>query len=175
MKNLLLAILIASISVPAFSQKLTSEESKLYELIMNYRLNNGLPKIPLSPDLTIVAHTHVLDLETNHPDSGDCNMHSWSSKGNWSAVCYTADHAQARGMWVKPKELTNYKGNGYEIAHSSTALVDADRAINGWKYSPRHNAVILNKGIWKDMNWKAIGIGIYGHFAVVWFGTETND
>jgi hypothetical protein len=30
--------------------------------------------------------------------------------------------------------------------------------------------MILNQRDWKNVNWKAVGIGIYGHYAAVWFG-----
>src|SRR3982751_5003165 len=63
--------------------RLTGEELKLYNLIMAYRANNGLPSIPLSVSLTEVAHIHVLDLEINRPDSSGCSLHSWSEKGKW--------------------------------------------------------------------------------------------
>ena len=32
--------------------------------------------------------------------------------------------------------------------------------------------VMVNKGIWKNSNWEAIGVGIYKNYAVVWFGEE---
>jgi uncharacterized protein YkwD len=44
--------------------------------------------------------------------------------------------------------------------------------LESWKGSPGHNAVILNEGIWSDSNWKAIGVGIYKGYAVIWFGEE---
>ena len=32
--------------------------------------------------------------------------------------------------------------------------------------------VILNQGIWKNLNWNAIGVGILNGYAVIWFGEE---
>ena len=80
-------------------------------------------------------------------------------------------------MWDKPRELTNYKSDGFEISYFSTytfptAAECANDILAGWMKSPRHNEIIINKGIWKAMNWKAIGIGIYGDYANVWFGAE---
>ena len=138
---------------------------------MEYRKEKGLPQIPISVSLTFVAQTHVKDLANNRPNNGICNAHSWSSNGKWRACCYTADHARAECMWSKPRELTNYQGNGYEIACWSSADIDANQALAEWKSSSGHNAVIINQGIWKDQ-WNAIGIGIYQGFAVVWFGKE---
>ena len=154
-----------------FGQNLSNEETELYNIIMQYRYSKGLSKIPLSKSLTFVAQTHVKDLVNNKPDVGNCNMHSWSNKGNWTPCCYTDDHARAKCMWDKPSELTSYKGNGYEISFGSSGSVTALEALNGWKSSSGHNAVIINQGIW-NRSWQAIGIGIYKGFAVVWFGNE---
>ncbi len=162
----------------SYSQSMTDEETKLYNIMMEYRKDKGLPVIPVSKSLTMVAQTHVKDLQNNKPDQGRCNAHSWSSKGKWSSCCYTPDHAQAKCMWSKPGELTSYSGNGYEIAFGSSNaryngyVLTAEDALKGWQGSPGHNAVIVNSGIWKDLHWNAIGVGIYGGFAVVWFGAE---
>jgi uncharacterized coiled-coil protein SlyX len=156
-----------------FSQTISQEEQNLYDKIMEYRVSKGLGIIPLSGSLTIVAQTHVKDLKNNNPTNNLCNMHSWSSNGSWSSCCYTSDHKQASCMWNKPKELTSYKGSGYEIAYgSSNARITAEDALNGWKNSSGHNAVIINQGIWTNKLWKAIGIGITDGYAVVWFGED---
>lgn len=167
--KLLLFIFCLNTIVIATAQNLSVEEMKLYKLIMKYRQEKGLPPIPLSKSLTIVAQTHVKDLLENHPDKGNCNMHSWSSKGKWEACCYTDDHAKASSMWKKPRELTSYQGNGYEIASGGAS--GAEDALNLWKDSKSHNDVIINKGTWKA-KWQAIGIGINNGYAVVWFGNE---
>lgn len=148
-----------------------AEERKLYSLIMQYRRQLDLPDIPLSTSLTYVANLHVHDLMQHGPDAGDCNSHSWSNKGNWSACCYTSDHAEAKCMWSKPRELTRYQGNGYEIASWSSAGIDAISALEIWKGSYHHNHVIINQGPWTK-KWNAIGIGLYKNYAVVWFGRE---
>jgi hypothetical protein len=76
-------------------------------------------------------------------------------------------------MWKKPSEITNYRGNGFEIAHggSNGYIATAVSAFNGWRNSSGHNAVIINNGNWKTP-WQAIGISIRGGYAVVWFGNE---
>ena len=160
----------------ALSVCVSSEEMKLYELIMDYRKSKGLPRIELSKSLTFVAQTHVKDLENNNPTNGRCNMHSWSNKGKWSSCCYTSDHAKASCMWDKPKELTDYQGTGFEIAFGGYGSYSAAAkgALDAWKKSGGHNAVIVNSGIWKRYNWQAIGIGIYGSYAVVWFGSPVD-
>jgi uncharacterized protein YkwD len=180
MRTIILCILLISLNLKATSQVLNTEEQELYRIMMNYRSQHGLPSIPFSKSLTIVAQTHVRDLYKNTPDKGICNMHSWSSNGPWTGCCYTPDHAQANCMWSKPRELTSYKGNGFEIACSTRTSdnsdynITANEALESWKGSPGHNQVIINGDIWTD-KWNAIGIGMYKGYAVVWFGNELDD
>lgn len=177
MKRFIFTLLFLSVSFFSKAQNLTSEEQKLYNLIMEYRKSLGLPKIPLSKSLTFVAQTHTKDLVENKPDLGNCNAHSWYANGNWTSCCYTPDHAQAKCMWNKPKELTNYTDIGFEIACGSNVCcsdfkMTAEYAFNSWLKSPSHHAVMINKNAWKTYNWKAIGIGIKGGFSTVWFGKK---
>ena len=160
-------------------QRLSEEEMLLYDLVMEYRGQYGLPAIPLSESLTIVAQAHVLDLQKHRPFNNTCNMHSWSANGEWTSCCYTSDHAEAECMWDKPRELTTYSGNGYEIAHGYTVVplnsetsTSPSTALKGWKSSKGHNEVIINKGVWQSHPWRAVGIGMSQHFAVIWFGEE---
>jgi uncharacterized protein YkwD len=170
MKFFYLLLFLSIVHFSTFAQDLSVEEKKLYDLVMQHRKEQGLAEIPLSKSLTFVAQTHAKDMEEN-PATGDCNLHSWSNKGKWTPCCYTDDHKQAACMWNKPKELTSYKGIGFEIAHWSTYGTDAQTAFYSWKNSLAHDAVMINAGVWKDQNWKAIGIGIFGSYAVIWFGT----
>lgn len=158
-----------------FSSCLNEEELKLYNLITDYRRSNNLPDIPISPNLTRVAKLHVRDLTENNPVTAKCNLHSWSNKGPWKPCCYTSGHQQAKCMWDKPRELSRYRGNGYEIAFYHSNAVRAEDALKGWKSSSGHNDVILNSGIWKNITWKAVGIGIEGMYGVVWFGMEPDE
>jgi len=179
MKMLVGVLFLFVINVNSYSQISTTEELELYESIMKYRKQKGLPRIPLSISLTQVAQMHVMDLADNKPDIGDCNSHSWSGNGKWTACCYTRDHKEAACMWNKPKELTLYPGRGYEIATGSNDccsdfIMTAQYALEGWIESNGHHAVIINQGIWKDVKWKAIGVGLYKGFAVVWFGEESD-
>lgn len=155
-------------------------EAALYDKLNAYRAEHQLPAISLSASLTLVAQAHCRDLTVNQPhDDEKCNMHSWSRKGPWSACCYTPDHKKSECMWNKPRELTEYKGDGFEIAFYSTAYYPdagafAKDAIESWSKSKGHNDVILNRGTWKKLNWNAVGIGFYGEYATIWFGTQ-ND
>jgi uncharacterized protein YkwD len=151
---------------------LSSEERKLYDLVMNYRKSKKLKVIPLSSKLTMVAQAHARDLADHYTVDPDnkCNPHSWSSNGKWSSCCYTSDHKQAKCMWDKPMEIASYNSPGYEIAYYSSIGASAEEGLEGWKHSPSHNPLIVNDGLWKKIDWNAVGVGIYKEFAVVWFG-----
>jgi len=150
------------------SEKLNKEEEKLLSEINTYRKSLGLNKIKLSAKLTKVAQVHALDLK-NYPPKAPCNMHSWSGNGEGKQCCYTSDHKNPNCMWDKPNELTGYAEKGYEISAMNTAPnVDW---LAQWKKSKGHHQVIINQGIWKQVEWKAIGLAIRPPYAVVWFGT----
>jgi hypothetical protein len=160
--------------------ELNEAEIELARQINDYRKSKDLKPIPLSASLSLVARIHVYDLSENYVYGRNCNLHSWSSSGYWSSCCYTSDHRRAACMWDKPRELTDYKGDGYEIAfystyeYSSVAGQIAD-AIGGWKTSRGHNELIVNKGKWTTSEWKAMGVGVYGGFVVVWFGEHVDQ
>jgi len=147
---------------------LEPEEQKLYELINEYRNQNGLPPIPLSPSLTLVANRHVQDLERNIRDL----THGWSN------CPYDAANSETyKCMWNAPQRLgTAYTGYGYENAHGGSGgyQATAASALESWQGSSAHNAVILNQGMWQDKQWNALGIGMYGGYAVLWFGNESD-
>jgi uncharacterized protein YkwD len=158
----------------SWAQTLSNEpEVQLIKILNDYRLTRGLPIIPISPSLMKVAEAHAKDLEKSSP-AGACNMHSWSSSGDWSSCCYTPDHAKAQCMWNKPREITSnfYTGNGFEIAYKSDGIFSLPRVIDAWKRSSGHHAVMVNSETWEKIKWEAIGAGISEHYAVVWFGQE---
>jgi uncharacterized protein YkwD len=143
----------------------TTEELKLYNLINQYRKQFGLNEIPLSNSLNYVAQQHCKDLVENI----GYLTHAWST------CKYDSGNSKTYScMWLKPSELTSYKGYGYECAHGGTGnyIATAETSLDGWKNSKSHNEVILNKGIWKGMDWKAIGVGILNGYACIWFGVE---
>lgn len=156
---------------------LSAEEQKLYKLIMEYRKSKNLPAIPFSAKLSQVAQVHVRDLAENYDfdPKNKCNPHSWSKKGDWSSCCYTSDHKKASCMWDKPKEISGYAGQGFEIAYYSSNGANAQEGIDGWIKSPAHNPLLINLETWKQVTWQAIGIGIYKEYGVVWFGMVKDD
>ncbi len=146
---------------------------ELCRVVNAYRVSRGLPEVPLSQALMRVATAHAGDL-TRHPDIAiePCNLHSWSDQGPWTACCYTGDHARAQCMWDKPREIgrNGYVGDGFEIA--AFGGIDSSQALELWQQSGPHHEVILNAGIWQDTSpWPAMGCGLEGNYAVVWFGS----
>ncbi len=160
----------SGVNPPGFC--LNTEEQLLAGFINQYRASADLAQIPVSRSLSTVAQWHVWDLNQNAPDTGDCNLHSWSDAKPdlWNPVCYTPDHANAEGMWNKPKEITDYPGNGYENAYFASGGATAEDAFNSWKSDPGHDNIMLEKDIWEGKNWQSMGVGVSGNHAVVWFG-----
>jgi hypothetical protein len=142
---------------------------ELCELVNEYRMENGLPRVPISVALMTVAEAHVGDLAA-HPEL--CNMHSWSDTPPWSGCCFDFD--QGSCMWDKPREITaawganQYTGNGYE---DSTSATTPEGALDSWKGSKPHNDVILNQDIWENYApWPAMGCAVNDHYSVLWMG-----
>ena len=149
---------------------ISSMEYRLYTMINSYRERYELPPIPLSKALCYVAETHVMDLVFHHPDKGSCNAHSWSDQGKWKPFCYPRDENKKNSVWDKPKELTDYKGKGYEIVYWENSPVVVDSIIELWKSMDYFNSFLMNTGTWQGKKWNAIGIGIYENYACAWFG-----
>ncbi len=156
--------------LPSFRANLSDDELYLYNLMMNYRHQNGLASIPVSSNLSCVARIHARDLEL-HPPAKPCSMHSWSRYGSWKPFCDTGG-GSGKFMWTKPAELTGYSGKGYEIAAWTSDRIDPGTALSLWIGSSAHNAVIINAGTWNRSRWSAVGLAISDHYALVWFGTE---
>ena len=161
---------------------LTEKEAKLYYMINAYRESLGLPKLSFSKSLTEVARAHVRDSNTYTPENQvdsrgvQGNLHSWSGNGSWTPVVYTSDHYYMYDMWSKPREITNYTGNGYEISSWSSEMISPERALNLWKNSPGHNSIMTTQ-ITGDADWsdlKTMGVSIDGHYAHVWFGSDAD-
>lgn len=173
-KNLPQNVVVKPVAPASALACITPEEQKLVDAINRYRGSKGLPAITATASLTTVARTHAADLAIKRPANGRCNMHSWSSGGKWTGCCYTSDHKQAACMWKKPRELTVYQGDGFEVsAGSSGGAISAETALGLWQKSSGHNQVIINAGMW-NRPWKAFGVGIYGGYAVAWFGNATD-
>ena len=157
----------------------SEKEAKLYYIINAYRESKGLQKLSFSKSLTIVARTHVSDSNTYTPENQrdsrgmQGNLHSWSNHGSWTPMVYTSDHEYAANMWSKPRELTSYTGNGYEISSWNSGNITPEDALDLWKNSSGHNAVMTTQGNWSDL--KTMGVAIDGKYAHVWFGSAADQ
>ncbi|CAF3807689.1 unnamed protein product [Rotaria sp. Silwood1] len=155
-----------------------AKEKDIFTRINQHRRQYGLPSLEPSVNLAYVAHTHAVDVVENSPDVNGGNMHSWSNKGKWKPVTYTPDHRYGQLMWSKPSEISNYKFDGFEISFGpskrlrETSTVNPTEAVNCWKNSPGHNAVMVQQGIFHHPPMKAMGVGVYKGYACVWFGQE---
>jgi len=154
-----------------------SEESKLHQLVNEYRAQYGLAAIPLSPSLNLVANRHILDLVDNislYSRNGQHWLHGWSD------CPYDANNQETHPcIWEAPQRLgTAYTGYGYENLCGSPEypnyVMTADYALICWQGSSAHNAVILNQGTWQNHPWNALGVGIYKGYAVLWFGEDVD-
>ena len=143
-------------------------------MINAHRVLNGLKEIPLSASLSYVARTHVIDLYTNHPDTSICNLNSWSDKGSWTPCCHNKYVPQEECIRNKPKELTGYTGEGYELTYAEVFNTRADTVFKFWSTIDEANEFLLNEGRWEKKNWRAMGIGIYKSYAVLWMGQKTD-
>ena len=160
---------------------LSLREEELAKRINDYRKSKGLKPLKVSKSLTFVARTHNNDQNKYYSESWKdsrgiaANLHSWSNHGKWKPVMYTPDHKYQEGMWNKPKELTNFKVDGYEISAMSDFTTDdaAARALNIWKNSQGHNAVIVGEDDWNTIS--VMGVSINGGYADIWFADESND
>ena len=155
---------------PTSDDALDRAELALYHAIMAYRASQGLPSVPLSKTLTITAGRHALDTIENIGGwvigpPGSNSAHGWSD-----APYDGRDPSTYNNMWFAPERLgTGFTGYGFEISALNTNLSSPTDFVELWASSPGHNAVMLNAGVWSDYPWQAVGIGIHGAVAHVWF------
>lgn len=158
---------------------LSLDELSLYHQVMDYRASVGLAAIPLSKSLTTTAGRHVVDMRDNiWPESP-----RFSTLHDWSDATYHGANGSPDAMWSAPQRLgTGYASPGYEIAAAGQA--NGAAALETWKNSPAHDAILTETGSWANQNFKTIGIGldassgpgIYaGRIYYVWFGAAADS
>ena len=145
-------------------------EYKLYTMINEHRTANDLPELSLSISLSYVAVTHVADLVNNNPDTSICNLNSWSNKGDWTPCCHNNYVPKSECILGKPRELTNYRGEGHELAYWEPVPVNPDSLLAFWTSIKETNDFLLNLEQWDKYKWRAVGIGILEGYAVIWVG-----
>lgn len=154
---------------------ITEEEFTLYKYINEFRKSNFMAPVSLSKSLSFVARQHVNDLNTNKPYNSECNYHSWSEGGKHEGCCFSKNDPSFDCMRNKPKELTTYKGEGFELVYWENGQVFADAVIDEWKTITPSKDMILNRSRWQDYTWNAVGVAIEGNFALLWFGTTQDS
>ncbi|MBP7001982.1 calcium-binding protein [Amaricoccus sp.] len=169
------------VTQPTSQDGLTLQELSLYHSIMAYRASLGLAAIPLSRGLTTTAGRHVADTRENIW-AASLALPAGTSLHSWSDAPYYADNRDPSVMWTAPQRVNSgYTSAGYEI--SAAGFATTDLALEGWKASASHNAIIAQTGVWAGIDLKAIGIGVdtsegagiyKGRVFHVWFG-ETTD
>ncbi len=138
------------------------DEKALFEAVNKYRSDNGLQPITLSVGLSILGNRRVLDLKQNMRTL----THSWSN-----CPYEVNDEKTWPCLLDSPTRLnTGYKGQAYETLYRSSRKVDPAAAIEAWKKSSLHTSIILNKGMFAEMQWDGMGVAIDGQFAALWFG-----
>lgn len=144
--------------------EVNTQEKELYRIVNEYRAQNNLPAIPLSDSLSIVANRHLLDLILNIKTF----THGWSNcpynikdSNTWNCI------------FEAPKRLkVDYSGSGYEnLYRNNGGNATPVLALEAWKKSAMHNALILNLDSWKNTKFNAFGIAINGQLAALWFGS----
>ncbi|HMY65333.1 MAG TPA: hypothetical protein PL163_01695 [Leptospiraceae bacterium] len=153
---------------------LNAEEAKLVRLLTELRVKGKLPAIQTSSSLTALAKAHTRDIQ-KYPPAEECSLHSWSSNGNWSSCCYKnyAEHSEC--MLKKPGEITDYKGEGYEIIIRGTAgqKFNAQKAYDRLK-ADTDFIDYYSRERHEEKEWSALGISLSDDYIIVWFGKETD-
>ncbi len=152
---------------------LSEEEAWLSRKILEYRTKKNLSPIPISSSLSHVAKLHAKDLNENSREPS-CALQSWSNSAKWKGCCYTLDHSNIRCMLDKPRELTEYTGDGYEIVFESKHELTKEEVLEKWKKAEGFARVIGNGKNWEKEEWKAMGVAILGRYAVLWLGLEVD-
>lgn len=151
---------------------LSEQEASLVRKILSYRAKNNLKPIAVSRSLSHVAKIHAKDLSHNPPPD-NCTYQSWSTSNKWSGCCYTIDHSQVQCMLNKPRELTDYSADGYEIVfEKQEEEISPEKLFEKLKSGFGFGRVINNREDWEKEEWKAMGISIFGRYVILWLGTE---
>jgi len=146
--------------------------NELENLVNKERGKIGLRPYHCDANMRWVANQHLDDADEGAAENlawGDeCNLHSWLVK---YPCCYTDDFSNPECSWDKPYELSGWdKRTGYEISAWRSDDMTATRAINQWRGSSGHYAMIMSKGGWSSL--KTVGCGWRNHHAHCWFADE---
>ncbi len=142
----------------------SADEKALFDLVTKYRSASGRPPLRLSTTLSMVANRHLIDLMQNVKFF----THGWSNCPYDFAVEKTWPCVSDA-----PKRLNSgYNGKAFETLYrTEKGNASPIAAIDAWKISNLHNAIILNRDSFKDMSWDEVGVAIVGQYAALWFGS----
>ncbi len=183
-KEFYLFFLLIVLVLPAFSvsysaentsndsvvRGVSQEETILFNMINDMRRQNKLSSFPLSNDLCIVARTHIADIIKYKPQERGCSLHSWSGNGKWTSCCNTKELFGIQCMKAKPREITGYPGEGYELIYWGEDNATPAEAVELWKQVEASSDMILSRAKWSAYQWKAIGVGMQDGYAILWLG-----
>lgn len=188
MKNYILKIIIAIIILlpltSLFGQNnnkipndfcISNTENQLFNSINQLLIENGGKELSLSKSLSYVAKLHINDLSENHPDTSICNLSSWSDKGDWTACCYNSYVPNSECMWNKPKELTNFRYRGYEMALYFEEEYNSDSIMQLLYSSKKALAMLLTKDDYSSKKWICMGIGINENYTSIWLAQRADN
>lgn len=153
-------------------EAVSQDEMILYNMINDFRKQNKLPLIPLSPALCSVSQIHIDDILSSQPQKKGCSLHSWSESANWSGCCHNQDLAGMQCMKLKPKEIAGYQGFGYELIYWGEEKATPSDAFEMWQQTNASADMILGHGKWKGYQWKALGVGMKDGYAMLWLGDK---
>ena len=154
---------------------ISNAEYQLYERLNQFLTENGNKSLTLSKSLSFVAKTHVNDLQLNHPDTSICNLSSWSDKGNWNPCCYNKYVLDQDCMWDKPKELTNFRYRGYELAIYFEVEFNTDSIMQILLSSNKAIDMLLTKNDYSKKHWVCMGLGINEKYVSIWFAQRADN
>ena len=155
--------------------RMTQDETVLFNMINDMRIQNKLPAIPFSSDLCKVANTHIADLIKYKPQDKGCSLHSWSGSGKWTSCCNTKEVFGIQCMKSKPREITGYKGDGFELIYWGEDKATPEEAAALWKQVDASSDMILSRAKWSGYQWKALGVGMKDGYAILWLGDSINS
>ncbi|MFA8451606.1 MAG: SPOR domain-containing protein [Bacteroidales bacterium] len=168
---LLPRITFAQVSIPA-DFKISERSKEIIDQINKYRKENNLPEIKISTSLCWVAYLHNEDLIHNQCDTADCTLSSWSDIDLWQGGCINQKNRNIKISRNKPKEICNYPSQGFELTFWQNTHPDTESVIKDWTSDNISRNIIINKGIWRNHEWNAIGASAIGNYVLVWFGSS---
>jgi hypothetical protein len=154
---------------------MNQEETILFNMINDMRIQSKLPAIAFSSDLCKVANTHIADLIKYKPQDKGCSLHSWSGSGKWTSCCNTKEVFGIQCMKSKPREITGYKGDGFELIYWGEDKATPEEAATLWKQVDASSDMILSRAKWSGYQWKALGVGMKDGYAILWLGDSVNS